>query len=383
MLLAQLCLSFAAPDPRLLEFTWESDSDSLDTHHAFGFALGQKFGAIIRARFAELPQLKAMMETYKSAQGAALYQSFLDAHEKEAPSAVAEIKGIAAGAELPFAQVFLQNIPLEYSDCSAKLGLVDMRATRRPRDDHCSDFQVCAPEGACVVGHNEDNGHADLNRTALVHVRFGARAFTAYTYLGELPSGAFGFNPAVAFTLNWVGPTDVVCPGLGRGFVSRQLLVAPDWASAIATASQPGQSAGHNFQLMRLGGESPAVLNLEAAPRGLYAARPIGATTFFHANQYETLSVPQTYGNSSTHRIARAAQMAPPPSTAAAIAHALGDQQDHAWPIFHDKTGHAAGDISGSWTIASALFDLRAKTLQIYSGNPRHGDVLKTLALPA
>ena len=55
MLLAQLCLSFAAPDPRLLEFTWESDSDSLDTHHAFGFALGQKFGAIIRARFAELP----------------------------------------------------------------------------------------------------------------------------------------------------------------------------------------------------------------------------------------------------------------------------------------------------------------------------------------
>ena len=75
--------------------------------------------------------------------------------------------------------------------------------------------------------------------------------------------------------------------------------------------------------------------------------------------------------------------MAPPPSTAAAIAHALGDQQDHAWPIFHDRTGHAAGDISGSWTIASALFDLRAKTLQIYSGNPRHGDVLKTLALPA
>lgn len=198
MLLAQLCLSFAAPDPRLLEFTWESDSDSIDTHHAFGLALGQKFGAIIRARFAELPQLKAMMETYKSAQGAALYQSFLDAHEKEAPSAVAELKGIAAGAELPFAQVFLQNIPLEYSDCSAKLGLVDMRATRRPRDDHCSDFQVCAPDGACVVGHNEDNGHADLNRTALVHARFGARAFTAYTYLGELPSGAFGFNPAVA-----------------------------------------------------------------------------------------------------------------------------------------------------------------------------------------
>ena len=129
-------------------------------------------------------------------------------------------------------------------------------------------------------------------------------------------------------------------------------------------------------------GASPAILNLEAAPRGLYAARPIGAQTFFHANQYETLNIPQSYGNSSVHRIARVKQMVPPPDTPAAFAHALGDQQDHSWPIFHDEASHKAGDLS-DWTLATALFDLRAKTLQIFWGNPRHGVVLRHLALPA
>ena len=178
-----------------------------------------------------------------------------------------------------------------------------------------------------------------------------------------------------------MGPTDVVCPGLGRGFVSRALLDAADLDAAVATATQPGQAAGHNFQLMRLG-KQPSILNVEAAPRGLYAVRPIGADVFFHANQYQTLVVPQTYGNSSIHRLARAAEILrdAPPTTPEAIAHALGDQQDHSYPIFHDDASHAAGDLS-DWTIATALFDLRKATLTVYAGNPRKADVLATVAL--
>ena len=60
----------------------------------------------------------------------------------------------------------------------------------------------------------------------------------------------------------------------------------------------------------------------------------------------------------------------------------LGDQGDVAYPIFHDQLSHDKGDVSG-WTIASALFDLRARTLQIFSGNPRDGNVIATEALPA
>ena len=60
-----------------------------------------------------------------------------------------------------------------------------------------------------------------------------------------------------------------------------------------------------------------------------------------------------------------------------------GDQGDHSWPIFHDNASHAAGDLS-DWTIASALFDLRKHSLQVFSGNPAHGGVvIATEALPA
>jgi hypothetical protein len=368
-------------DARLPQFTWSSDTDTVDDHTAFGTALGARFKATIQARFADLRahgQLGQMLQTYNTSAGSALYDGFLKTHERLAPSSIAELRGLAAGAAVPFQQIFLQNIPLEFTDCSAASGLAP---PRRPRDDHCSDFQLCDPAGACAVGHNEDNDAVDLNRTALVGARFGARSWTAYTYLGELPSGAFGFNANVAFTLNWVGPTDVVCPGLGRGFVSRALLDAADLDAAVATATQPNQCAGHSFQLMRLG-KQPSILNVEAAPRGLYAVRPIGADVFFHANQYQTLVVPQTYGNSSIHRLARAAEILrdAPPTTPEAIAHALGDQQDHAYPIFHDAASHAAGDLS-DWTIATALFDLRKATLTVFAGNPRKKDVLATVAL--
>ena len=220
----------------------------------------------------------------------------------------------------------------------------------------------------------------DLNRTALVGARFGARSWTAYTYLGELPSGAFGFNADVAFTLNWVGPTDVVCPGLGRGFVSRALLDAADLDAAVATATQPGQAAGHNFQLMRLG-KQPSILNVEAAPRGLYAVRPSAPTSsFMQISTRRSSCRRRTATRDPSAGASRANLRDAPPTTPEAIAHALGDQQDHSYPIFHDDASHAAGDLS-DWTIATALFDLRKATLTVFAGNPRKKDVLATVAL--
>lgn len=56
----------------------------------------------------------------------------------------------------------------------------------------------------CVVAHNEDSGAEDVNHTAIVTASIGSSpTFVAYTYLGDLPSGAFGFNAnGIAFTLN-------------------------------------------------------------------------------------------------------------------------------------------------------------------------------------
>ena len=52
----------------------------------------------------------------------------------------------------------------------------------------------------------------------------------------------------------------------------------------------------------------------------------------------------------------------------------LGDQADAAWPIYHDAKSHARGDQS-DWTLCTALFDLSAKALTVYVGNPTLGRV--------
>ena len=95
-------------DARLPQFTWSSDTDTVDDHTAFGTALGAHFKATIQARFADLRahgQLGQMLQTYNTSAGSALYDGFLQTHERLAPSAIAELRGLAAGAAVPFEQI--------------------------------------------------------------------------------------------------------------------------------------------------------------------------------------------------------------------------------------------------------------------------------------
>ena len=51
--------------------------------------------------------------------------------------------------------------------------------------------------------------------------------------------------------------------GIGRAFISRQLLEATTIDEALAIATQPGQSTGHNFQLLEI--STGKMLNVEVA----------------------------------------------------------------------------------------------------------------------
>ena len=65
----------------------------------------------------------------------------------------------------------------------------------------------------------------------------------------------------------------------------------------------------------------------------------------------------------------------PVPTTAEDIRAVLGDQNDTQYPIFHDELSHARGELS-DWTVATALFDLDARTMTMYHGNPKNNDVM-------
>ena len=358
-------------------FNFSSPTNTIADHHRMGFTFGTNFKDMIVQRFAEKMKsswfANIVEAATKTQAGAALYKGFVDYHDKHFPEAMAELRGFSESSGVNFSEIFIQNIMEEFSQCSAAIHLVPPKVSA----DHCSDLMMCAESdtSVCAVGHNEDNNKEDLGTLVLVRASFGTTIkWMAATYAGELSSGAFAFSPVAgfAYSLNWVGPRDAVCPSAGRGFVSRAALSSPSFEAARELITSTRASSGHNYQLMDT--RRAAIINIEVAPRGMYAVRPIGAEPFFHANQYQTLVLPQIIGNSSAHRLARAAEL-PPPKTLNGILHTLGDQHDASWPIYHDVASHQKGDLA-DWTIATALFDLRAKKLTIYTGNPREQHVV-------
>lgn len=91
-----------------------------------------------------------------------------------------------------------------------------------------------------------------------------------------------------------VQPAEIFVGGLGRGFISRNLLTAKTAEDAIAIFTRAGQAAGHNFQLMDV--HTQRVWNIEVASfnRHLvyeYNEEGNAVLAFFHTNQYQRLQV--------------------------------------------------------------------------------------------
>eukprot|EP00747_Dinoflagellata_sp_TGD_P169996 gnl/TRDRNA2_/TRDRNA2_200409_c0_seq1.p1 gnl/TRDRNA2_/TRDRNA2_200409_c0~~gnl/TRDRNA2_/TRDRNA2_200409_c0_seq1.p1 ORF type:complete len:406 (+),score=63.45 gnl/TRDRNA2_/TRDRNA2_200409_c0_seq1:140-1357(+) len=347
-----------------------SGDDTEASHWAFGVQMGMAVADEAKQRFAEWSVLQKQILPYiKTQKGAADLAALQATHKAAFPRFMEELKGIAQGTGLPFDWVFAAQLAQELGSIAGGSVL-----TAVERDERCSDSMVCS-ESSCVDGHNEDNGAYSLNRTFVVNATLGTSRFVAFTYAGELPTGAYGANSAgIAFSLNKVEPPLQNRHGLGRGFVSRSVLEAGDLDSAVKLATVPGQALGHNFQLMDFCART--IVNLEVAG-AKHSVRHIGAEAFFHANQYETLIVPgQSFSNSSSHRLARAAQL-PAPHDLTGVLGLLGDQGDREWPIFHDEASHARGDLS-DWTISSAAFNLDRKVVELLEGNPNQHRVAQT-----
>jgi len=354
---------------------------SLEAHRLFGEAMGKHFAEGTRQRFDTWDGLQnILLPAVKTQAGKSLYETFVRVHQEAFPEYLKELEGIAEGAGIPFQWIlvgqlqeeFLHQLNLTHSEVmppshGSRLG------GNRGVADHCSDYMLCSPS-QCVDGHNEDGPVSNVNRTFMVDAQLGGpeNRFQAFVDMGELPTGAFGWNArGIGFSLNWVGPPQAPRAGLGRGFISRSMLDAGSPIDAMRRITQKGQCGGHNVQLFDFCGRT--ITNVEVAQEQ-FSVRPIGATPFFHANQYQTLKVPgETFNNSSAHRLKRISEL-PVPHNLGDILDVLGDQGDCSYPVFHDKLSHGRGELS-DWTLATVVFDLDNRTVQIMDGNPREGRV--------
>uniref|UniRef100_A0A0D3EL68 Peptidase C45 hydrolase domain-containing protein n=1 Tax=Oryza barthii TaxID=65489 RepID=A0A0D3EL68_9ORYZ len=323
--------------------------------YELGVAVGRRFGEAIRSRMSGDAVLRRRLLPFAStAPGRALVDALRDANRARYPRYWDEMVGTADGSGVPLLHVILVNFRKELlpfiteEEDQHHHREDEAAAVAADADDDCSDVLIVG-ESAAIAAHNEDANVALLGHTYVVKATSpdGSSSFTAYTYAGELPTCAFGFNSnGVAFTLDSVPPAsgEVVAGAIARNFVSRDLLEATSLEDAMNRVSSPAMSVGHSYNLMDV--RRRRIVNVETASGNRFSVREAAAAPFFHANMYRHLQVNQEKALSL-----------------------LGDTADDKYPIY--MTGPTL------YTLCTVLVDLDEATMTIYKGNPKNRDAVR------
>jgi predicted choloylglycine hydrolase len=330
------------------------------SHFDVGLAIGEQFAAQIHRALDGYAFLhRHVLPFHRSAEGRARYQQFLDLNQERYPGYVAELEGIAQGAGRPFEEIFLVNLRGEYRDLS------------HGRRRGCFDCALVSDEAA-LIGHNEDASPAFRSHTYLVRAQVsGKPAFTALSYPGFLCGNAFGFNTeGVCFSIDNVRPRQARV-GVARHFIARSLLEARSLDEAIKRVTVPGRAAGFSYTIgsaaqTRSHASAPRIVHVEVAPQTHHVREVHGC--YVHANHYRELDgVEQIIEPSSAARVERAEAILQEnaPVDAAGVLAILGDQADERYPIH--RTATPPDKLA---TLCTALFELDARRLRIYTGHP-------------
>ncbi|XP_008793986.2 acyl-coenzyme A:6-aminopenicillanic-acid-acyltransferase 40 kDa form-like [Phoenix dactylifera] len=345
------------------------DVGQCEEAYQMGFLIGQRFSDLIQSRVATDPILQQQLLPFaRTAEAQPLVEALCTANRQMFPRYWDEMLGTAAGSGIPILQIILLNFRKEILPFLLKKEATPEEVT----DEDCSDVLV-VNDSMAIAAHNEDATVALIGRTYLVRATLSnGVTFTAYTYAGELPTCAFGFNSCgLAFTLNSVPPTreEISAGGIGRNFISRDLLEATGLGDALNRIHSSNASVGHSYNLMDA--RSRRILNVETASGNRCSVHEVGRTPFFHANMYLHLQVQQVQDENSISRHNRAAQLSA--DSKAKVLSILGDSVDKKYPIY--MTGPTL------YTLCTALIDLDEQTITIYEGNPEKEIVSYALPL--
>ncbi|XP_038724552.1 uncharacterized protein LOC120016050 [Tripterygium wilfordii] len=331
--------------------------------YEMGFLIGQRFSNLIRSRLSSDLILQTQLRPFaKSPESKPLIEALCLNNSNKFPRYWDELQGTADGSGVPILDILLINFRKEI------LPFVPKKLANSVDDgpDDCSDVLVVS-DAMAVAAHNEDANVALIGHTYLIKGTMSSGvSFIAYTYAGELPSCAFGFNShGLAFTLNSVPPSqdEIAAGGIGRNFVSRDLLEAMSIEDGLTRICSSGISVGHSYNLIDM--NTRKILNVESASGNRISVHTVGPTPFFHANMYLHLQVEQVHDENSISRQKRAAAL--PNGSKDEILSILGDTEDTRYPIY--MTGPMLH------TLCTAIIDLDEQTLSIIEGNPKKGEV--------
>ncbi|KAF6172954.1 hypothetical protein GIB67_006330 [Kingdonia uniflora] len=331
--------------------------------YKMGFMIGQRFSQMIKSRLSkDLILQNQLLPFALSAELQPLITALSNTNKNKFPRYWDELLGTAEGSGVPVLHLILLNFRKEILPfLPSEVKIPDSDAP-----DDCSDVLVASDCMALVV-HNEDANIALVGHTYLIKATLSdGLTFTAYTYAGELPSCAFGFNSnGIAFTLDSVPPLqeEIMAGGIGRNFISRDLLEATSLDDALHRIRSAEVSVGHSYNLVDIG--TRKILNVETASRNRVSVHIVGETPFFHANMYLHLQVKQVQDENSISRKKRADQL--PKQSKTDFLRVLGDTEDEKFPIY--MKGPTL------YTLCTAVIDLDEQTVSIIQGNPGNREV--------
>ncbi|AZO08345.1 MULTISPECIES: C45 family peptidase [unclassified Mesorhizobium] len=151
----------------------------------------------------------------------------------------AELRGLAAGLELPFEDVFLWN-------CRGDIWAM--------APDGCTTVQL--PGSPHVIGHNEDGAPDFAGHCALAHVASeGGNHFTAFVYPGSLPGHTFGVtSTGLVQAVNNIRPL-AAGAGTPRMVLARAMLDASNLDAALAVLRSAPRAGAFHLTLGQAGDE--------------------------------------------------------------------------------------------------------------------------------
>jgi isopenicillin-N N-acyltransferase like protein len=253
------------------------------THYQVGYQIGLAAGT----------SLTVLHEEMVARYGAkwppliAASRGFLGATERELPQVVEELRGCAAGAGIPFDDLFLMSLEeLLYEEVRGESAEPDSPTLgeRKASGAGCSDLAAGPPataDGAVWLAHNNDLGQR--SREHLYVTRFcaaGEPEILAVTIGGIFIS--IGLNEAgISLTGDQLYANDSRV-GVPRLLVVRQILAQPSFEAALQAALLPSRASSYNNLIASRDGR---IVNVEGSATDYELLWAAGGATV-HTNHY-------------------------------------------------------------------------------------------------
>jgi isopenicillin-N N-acyltransferase-like protein len=277
---------------------------------------------------------------------------------------LAELQGIAKGAELAFEDILVLNLQTE---------LGAMKKEQRACDD-CSTLYL-DHGGRILLAHNEDGDDANRDLMALLHMQpTGQPAITAFAYPGVLPGCVPARTSAgLVMSTNFIGAAEVRV-GVPRYVLGRAVLSATSLDQAVATATS--KHPAYSFHLNLGSTPEKRAVAVDVAV-GRSAVQPVEGlylqTNHFVLEPTQAIEQPwHTPGSSSDsrYRVLSAAIAKLPALSRVTAEHLIRLLASHeAVQTPYSPCRHPRGEVHGR-TLGTALFDVVAGTFTLYEGNP-------------